>query len=145
MNGFSPVKITLLGSAVLIGCLLLRASSPASMALAPRPGNRGDRLGRFGPSASMINRLQAVDGGGDARRARRDLQGKLQGKEPRLLQVAAMKPERLLLRRPPHVPELALPRAGILGGIGAKAPAFADLVGDVRADQVRGPFVHGTI
>jgi hypothetical protein len=34
---------------------------------------------------------------------------------------------------------------GSFGVIGAEAPAFADLVGDLPADQVRGPFVHGAI
>ena len=49
-----------------------------------------------------------------------------------LVQVAAVEPQRFLLRRLPNVAQLAFPRAGVLGGVGAEAPALADFVGDVR-------------
>src|SRR4029453_972023 len=153
MNGFSPVRITLLGSAVLMGVSSFARGSRASMALPPRASNRGGQSGRaiggrceaVSKSAPMKNRLKPVDGRGNPRRPRLDLQGKLEGEKPRLLQVGAMKPERFLLCGPPHVPELAFPRAGIFAGIGSEAPTFADLVGEMRADQLRGTFGHGAI
>src|SRR5262249_61315294 len=114
------------------GRLLPGSTMDWSMALAPAGGNRAGRRS----SAPMIDRRQAIDGSGDPHRPRLDLQRELQGIKARLLQVAAVEPEPLLLRRPPHVPELALPRARVLGRARAQAPAFADLVGDLRADEV---------
>src|SRR3546814_1793286 len=45
----------------------------------------------------------------------------------------------------PHVPELALPGARILAGVGAEAPALADLVRHLGRDQPRRPAVHRAV
>ncbi|MCY1209700.1 hypothetical protein D9M72_213620 [compost metagenome] len=86
--------------------------------------------------------LQAVDLHRHPHLPRLQLQGQVLRVVPGLVQVAAVEPERILLRGLPHVALFALPGAGVLGGVRAQAPAFADLVRDFRADQVRRPAVH---
>src|SRR5262245_48103203 len=149
MKGFSPVRITLLGSAVLMGLSSLgfagrkhgiAAAGRQSVLRQPAPAECLSRS-----LAPVVHGLQAPDRRGDAELPGLDLQGELQGKEPRLLQVAGMEPEPLLLRRAPHVPELALPRPRILGGSGAEPPALADLVGHLGADELRRPFGHRAV
>ena len=56
-----------------------------------------------------------------------------------------MEPQAFLLGRLPHVAQLAFPGAGVLWRVRAEAPAFAHLVGDVLADQLCRPAVHGTV
>src|SRR6266403_4023768 len=56
-----------------------------------------------------------------------------------------MEPQRYLVRRFPHIAQLALPRPGVLARIRAETPALADLVGHLLADELRGPAVHRTV
>ena len=62
-----------------------------------------------------------------------------------LVQVASVDPEVLHLGGLPHVALLADPWPRILGGIGAEAPALANLVGNILADQVSRPAIHRAI
>jgi hypothetical protein len=56
---------------------------------------------------------------------------------PRLVQVAAMKPQGLLLGGLPHVALLALPRPRILGSVRPETPTLTDLGCNLRRDQIR--------
>ena len=62
----------------------------------------------------MVDFLQPVHRRGDALHPRLELQRQVQRVVPGLVQVAAVEPQRFLLRRLPHVALLALPRAGSL-------------------------------
>ncbi|MNX53265.1 hypothetical protein D3C86_839570 [compost metagenome] len=61
------------------------------------------------------------------------------------MQVAAVEPQRFLLRGLPHVALFAFPGTRVLGGGGTQPPALADLVRDLRADQVGCPAVHRAV
>src|SRR5262245_16550438 len=143
MKGFSPVRITLLASAVLMALW----SPPWAWLAGGEDGigaGRGQRPSASGgASAPMIDGLQAIDGGGDADGARLDLQRQLQRIKPGLLQVAPVKPERRLLRGAPHVAQFAFPGSWVFRCVRAEPPALANSVGDLGADQVRNPFGHG--
>ena len=56
-----------------------------------------------------------------------------------------MEPQALLLRRLPHVAQLALPWPGILGRVGPKSPTLADFVSHLLADQLRRPAIHRSV
>src|ERR1700690_821200 len=71
----------------------------------------------------VVHRPHAVDRRGDALQARFQLQRQELGIVARLVQVATVEPQRLLMRRLPHVAQLALPGSRILAGIRAEAPA----------------------
>src|SRR5579875_1616633 len=70
------------------------------------------------PSPFMIRLLQPVDRRREADVPRLQLQRQELRVVARLVQIAAVEPERLLLRRLPHVALLALPRARVLGRAG---------------------------
>ena len=61
------------------------------------------------------------------------------------MQVAAVKPQRRLLGRLPHVSLFALPGTWVLGRVRPQPPDLADLVSHVRRDQVGSPAVHRAI
>src|SRR3954451_13592742 len=93
-------------------------------------------------SGKVVALLEAVAGRVDALHARLELQRQVERVVARLVQVAAVEPQRLLPRRLPHVALFALPRAGVLGRVRAEAPDLADPVGDLLRDEVGGPAVH---
>src|ERR1700755_133241 len=105
------------------------------MSSSQRYGSSTNPLSLATRSAQVVHLLQAVHRSSDALVAGRQLQGQIQRVMPRLVQVAAVEPQILLLGRLPHVALLALPRAGVFGGVAAKTPHLADLVGDVLPDQ----------
>ena len=65
----------------------------------------------------MVDFLESVDRCRDSFHPCLELEGQVQGVVSRLVQVAAMKPKRLLLGGFPHVAQLPLPWSGVLGGI----------------------------
>ena len=87
----------------------------------------------------------AVDRGLEALEARLQLQREELRVVPRLVEVAAVHPQVRHLRRLPHVALLALPRTGVLGGVGAEAPALAEPVGGLGVDEVGDPAVHRVV
>src|SRR5579872_6452638 len=93
----------------------------------------------------VMHRRHAIDRRRDAFHARLQLQGQELRIVARLVEIAAVEPQRLLVGRLPHVAQLAFPRARILARIGAEAPAFPDLVGHLLADELSRPAVHRTI
>src|SRR3954447_22467931 len=93
-------------------------------------------------SGKVVDLLEAVDGRVDALHARLELQREVERVVARLVQVAAVEPQRLLAGRLPHVALLALPRARVLLGVRAQSPYLADLVGDLLGDQIGGVAVH---
>src|SRR3954454_13217228 len=93
-------------------------------------------------SGKVVDLLEAVDGRVDALHARFELQREVERVVARLVQVAAVEPQRVLVRRLPHVALLALPRARVLLGVRAQAPDLADPVGDLLGDQLGRPAVH---
>src|SRR4051795_6190924 len=62
----------------------------------------------------VVHLLQPVHRRGDGLVASLELQRQVQRIEPRLVQVAAVEPQVLHLRRLPHVPLFALPRPWVL-------------------------------
>ena len=64
---------------------------------------------------------------------------------PRLVKVAAMEPQRILLGRFPHVAQFAFPRARVFGGIRAKPPTLANLICHFLRDKPRRPAIHRAI
>src|SRR3954466_7289051 len=96
-------------------------------------------------SGKVVDLLEAVDGRVDALHARLELQRQVERVVARLVQVAAVEPQRLLPRRFPHVALLALPRAGVLLGVRTEAPYLPDLVRDLLGDEVGGVAVHGAV
>src|SRR4051794_12959548 len=93
-------------------------------------------------SAEVMHLRQAVDGRVDPDRARLELQGEVEGVVPRLMQVAAVEPQGLLLRRLPHVALLALPGTRVLPSTRPMPPDLPDFVRDLLGDQIGGPAVH---
>ena len=83
------------------------------------------RQGRVpvGRSVAMMDLRQTVDRRRDAFHARLELQRQELRVVPRLVQVAAVEPQRLLLRRLPHVALLAFPRAGVLASCRSRGPS----------------------
>src|ERR1043165_5435882 len=61
---------------------------------------------------------------------------------PRLVQVAAVKPQAGLPRWLPHVAKLTFPRSWVLCCSRTQTPAFADLVGDFLRHDLRNIAVH---
>src|SRR3954453_18863722 len=92
--------------------------------------------------AGVMDVLEGVDRRRDALHACLELQGQVERVVARLVQVAAVEPQRLLLGRLTHVALLALPGPGVLSSIRAQAPALADAVGGLPADYVGDPAVH---
>lgn len=80
----------------------------------------------------MMDGGYAVYGGGNVLETGFELKGEVPGVVSRFGKVAAVKPEVGLVGGLPHVAELAFPGAGVVLGIGAEAPDFADSVGDFR-------------
>ena len=64
---------------------------------------------------------------------------------PRLVEVAAVEPQRILFGRLPHVALLALPGTWVLGGVRAQAPALSNLVSHLLRNQSSRPTVHGAV
>src|SRR4051812_36980661 len=93
-------------------------------------------------SALVVDLLQPVYRRVDPDLPRLELQREVQGVVARLVQVAAVEPQRLLLGRLPHVALLALPRPGVLLRVRAEPPALADPVRHLLRDQLAGPAVH---
>src|SRR5690606_28223261 len=83
-------------------------------------GVRERRVGELCRSAEVVHLLQPVDRGREALVTRLELQRQVERVVPRLVQVAAVEPQAVLLRGLPHVALLALPGAGVLGGVGAQ-------------------------
>src|SRR4051812_35363519 len=130
------------------GCASIRArrsccagASAEVVHLLPRPRSRAGPA-RAGTSPQVVHLLQPVHRRRDPLVASLQLQREVQRVVPRLVQVAAVEPQRLLPGGLPHVALLALPRAGVLDGVRAQSPDLADGVGDVLADEVGGPAVH---
>src|ERR1700710_941282 len=96
-------------------------------------------------SLPMMARRQRVDRGRKPFHSRLQLKRQILRVMARLMQVAALEPETRLLRRLPHIAQLALPGTWILGGVGAEAPALADPIRDLWADQLGGPAVHRAV
>src|ERR1700674_571444 len=71
-----------------------------------------------------------------------ELKAQVQGVVARLVQVAPVEPERLLLGGLPHVAQLALPRSGVLGGFRPKTPTLTNLRRNLWRDQIRRPTIH---
>jgi hypothetical protein len=80
------------------------------------------------PSAEMVHSLETIYRCRKAFHSRLELECKKLRVVARLVQIAAMEPERVLLCRLPHVPLLALPWARVFGRIRAEPPDFAYLV-----------------
>src|SRR5262245_2541455 len=77
---------------------------PAVLVAGPRPGKKkAPFLGAVVDIADAINR------GGKSFLSRLDLQGQIQRIMTRLVQIAAMKPQRWLPGRLPHVAQFAFP------------------------------------
>ncbi|MPL79701.1 hypothetical protein SDC9_25585 [bioreactor metagenome] len=101
--------------------------------------------GARGASGQVMHLLQAVDGRLEPLHPGLQLQREVERVMPRLVQVAAVEPQVLLLGRLPHVALFALPGTGILGGVGAEAPDLTHLVRHLLADEVGGPAVHRAV
>src|ERR1700710_2028530 len=99
----------------------------------------------FWPLSRVMHFLKPVHRRRNAHLPRLQLQRQELRVMARLVQVAAVEPQGLLLRRLPHVALFALPGAGVLGGGGAEAPALADRVGHRAAAEVLDEAVHGGI
>src|SRR6476620_536630 len=93
----------------------------------------------------MVNFLKSIYGRWNAFHPGLELQRQVQRVVTRLVQVPTVKPQRLLLRRLPHVALLALPWTWVLGGFGTETPHLADLVGNLLGDKVGRPAVHRTV
>ena len=76
----------------------------------------------------MVDLAEAVDADGKPFLARLELQGQVQRIMAGLVQIAAVEPQRRLLRRLLHVAQFTFPGTGVLRGRGAQAPALADPV-----------------
>src|SRR3954470_4386075 len=92
-----------------------------------------------------MDRLQAIDRRRDALVARLQLQGEELRVMARLVQIAAVDPQALLLRRLPHIPLFAFPWAGVLGRIGAEPPNFTNFVGHLSTNEIGHKAVHRTV
>ena len=92
----------------------------------------GGRVRQRPRLAELVDGGYAVDGGGDVFEAGFELEGKVSGVVAGFGEVAAVEPEVGLVGGLPHVAEFAFPGAGVVLGIGAEAPDFADAVGDFR-------------
>src|SRR5277367_1544475 len=93
----------------------------------------------------MVDLLKTVDRCVNAFHSRLQLEGQKLRVVAGLVQVTAMEPKPLLLRRLPHVSLLAFPWAGVFGRIRAQSPDLAYLVGDLPGDQIRSKTVHRTV
>src|SRR4051812_24367433 len=93
----------------------------------------------------MMDFLQAVYRCWNFLHPRLQLQREIERIVPRLVQIAAVEPQRLLLGRLPHIALLALPRPWILGGVRAETPDLSALVGNLLRDEVGRPAVHRAI
>src|SRR3954453_4367416 len=91
-----------------------------------------------GSLCQVVHLLKPVDGRLEADGARLELQREVERIVARLVQVAAVEPQRLLPGRLPHVALLALPRPGVLLGVRAEAPDLAHAVGHLLGDEVGG-------
>jgi hypothetical protein len=67
----------------------------------------------------MVGLLETVNRCGNAFHSRFQLEGQKLGVVARLVQVTAMEPKPLLLRRLPHISLFAFPWAGVFGRIRA--------------------------
>src|ERR1035437_4314906 len=79
-------------------------------------------------SGQVMDLLKSVHGRRDALVPRLELKREIQRVVPRLVQVAAVKPQRRLLGRLPHVPLFALTGTWVLGRVRPQPPDLADLV-----------------
>src|SRR6266850_5848480 len=86
---------------------------------------------RIGRSAEMVDLLKTVNRCGNAFHSRLQREGQKLRVVTRLMQVAAVEPKPLLLRRLPHVALLAFPWARVFGRIRAQSPDLAYLVGNL--------------
>src|SRR6266516_7074997 len=82
----------------------------------PRPTTSALRASGVATLAHVVDFLESVYRRRDCFHARLELKGQIQRVVSRLVQVAAVKPKRLLLGGFPHVAQLPLPRSGILCG-----------------------------
>lgn len=67
----------------------------------------------------MVNIAQTINRGLDAFHAGLQLEGNIFGIVSGLVQIASVEPHVLLQRGLPHVPQLTLPWAWVLGGVGS--------------------------
>src|SRR5713101_9785470 len=114
----------------------------------PRPVLKSpSRRARMGVAAltRVVNFLESVDGCRDSLHSRFELKSQKLRVVPRLVQVAAMKPERLLLGGLPHVAQLPLPWPRVVGGVRPESPTPADLRCNLWRDQIRRPSVHRAV
>src|ERR1700749_2546497 len=96
-------------------------------------GGRYDN--RFRNLPLVMDGLQAIDRRRNSFVACFQLQREELRIMARLMQIAAVEPQAVLLGRLPHVALFALPWAGVLGRVRAEPPNLADLVGRVPADE----------
>src|SRR3954451_17588299 len=93
----------------------------------------------------MVNLLQAMHGRRNAFHSSLELERQKLRIVTRLVQVAAMKPKRLLLGRLPHISLLTFPWARVFSRVRAQSPNLAYLVSSSLGNQICCPAVHRTI
>src|SRR5690242_17864549 len=83
-------------------------------------------------SGRVMDLLESIHRRRDPLHSRFELKGEIQRVVTRLVQVAAVKPQPILLGWFPHVAQLAFPRPRVFGRAGTQAPAPSDLRRDLR-------------
>src|SRR6266849_2327866 len=118
-----------------------REASPRPLLKSP------SRRARMGVAAltRVVNFLESVDGCRDSLHSRFELKSQKLRVVSRLAQIAAMKPERLLLGGFPHVAQFPLPRSGVIGGVRPETPTLTNFRCNLWRDQIRSPSIHRAV